>query len=213
VQDFSLRLILSRTLRPVTTFLLINCYMLNFRVAHARLYFAFIADPLGLAAEPSNLKRYQESEVIHCRWAMLGVAGCLAVELLGQGDWVSAQAKLTTGKETFMGAEVPFDLGTVVALNFIAMAGAESFRNNADAEKRIYPGGAFDPMGMSKGNLEELKLKEIKNGRLAMVAFLGFVAQWKATGASPLQALSAHLADPFGANFALNGVSLPDSVF
>ena len=31
-----------------------------------------------------------------------------------------------------------------------------------DAEGRIYPG--FDPMGMSKGNLDELKLKEIKNG-------------------------------------------------
>ncbi len=30
--------------------------------------------------------------------------------------------------------------------------------------------------------LEENKLKEIKNGRLAMLAFLGFVAQHAATG-------------------------------
>ena len=43
-------------------------------------------------------------------------------------------------------------------------------------------GGAFDPLGWSKGNLEELKVKELKNGRLAMVAFLGFVAQYGATG-------------------------------
>lgn len=42
-----------------------------------------------------------------------------------------------------------------------------------------------------------------------MVAFLGFVAQHAATGQTPLENLSAHLASPFGANFGTNGVSIP----
>merc|ERR1712113_227299 len=40
-----------------------------------------------------------------------------------------------------------------------------------------YPGGIFDPLGMSKKDLNELKTKEIKNGRLAMISFVGFIAQ------------------------------------
>jgi light-harvesting complex I chlorophyll a/b binding protein 1 len=166
-----------------------------------------IADPLGLGKDAASLKRFQESEVIHGRWAMLGVAGCLGAELLGQGDWYSAPLPLLEGGHSqYMGAEVPFDLGTLLAIEFAAMAGAESLRGGADAEKRIYPGGTFDPMGMAS---DEKKVKEIKNGRLAMVAFLGFVAQHQATGASPIAALTSHLADPFANNFATNGVSLP----
>jgi hypothetical protein len=58
------------------------------------------------------------------------------------------------------------------------MAAAESRRGDEpDAEKRTYPGGAFDPLNFAKGDIDTLKLKEIKNGRLAMMACLGFVAQ------------------------------------
>ena len=91
------------------------------------------------------------------------------------------------------------------------MALAESRRGDeSDASKRMYPGGAFDPMGMSKGaDFESRKLKEVKNGRLAMVAILGFAGQHAATGKGPLAALSEHLSNPWGANFATNGVSLP----
>jgi light-harvesting complex I chlorophyll a/b binding protein 1 len=165
----------------------------------------FLQDPLNLATEPANLARFTEAEVIHGRWAMLGVAGALGAEVLGQGDWYSAPLPLVQGGHAqYFGAEVPFDLGTLLAIEFIAMAGVELFRGAADAEKRIYPGGAFDPMGMSKGNLAELKLKEIKNGRLAMVAFLGFVGQYQANGKSPIEALSAHLSSPWAENFAMS---------
>ncbi len=47
-------------------------------------------DPLGLGKDPASLARFRDSEVFHGRWAMLGVAGCLAVELLGYGNWYDA---------------------------------------------------------------------------------------------------------------------------
>ena len=44
-------------------------------------------DPLGLAQDAANLARFRESELMNGRWAMLGVAGSLAVEILGLGNW------------------------------------------------------------------------------------------------------------------------------
>ena len=42
----------------------------------------------------------------------------------------------------------------------------------------MYPGGAFDPAGYSKGaDFEQLKRKEIANGRVAMLAFAGIIGR------------------------------------
>ena len=46
---------------------------------------------------------------------------------------------------------------------------------------------------LSAQTLEQNKLKELKNGRLAMLAFVGFVAQHAATGkVRPFQLLHSH---------------------
>jgi Chlorophyll A-B binding protein len=76
-------------------------------------------------------------------------------------------------------------------------------------------GGAFDPMGFSKDDekLRVMKVKELNNGRLAMVAFAGFVAQHEATGKGPLANLGDHIGNPAANNFATNGISLPSFAF
>lgn len=57
------------------------------------------------------------------------------------------------------------------------MGGAEIYRNTEqDIGKRQYPGGVFDPLGLTNGSDERtfnLKTAELKHGRLAMIAFLG----------------------------------------
>jgi len=59
----------------------------------------------------------------------------------------------------------------------LAVGGAEVYRNTElNPDKRIYPGGVFDPLkltGTSEERTYNLKTAEIKHGRLAMVAFLG----------------------------------------
>ena len=54
-------------------------------------------------------------------------------------------------------------------------------------------GGAFDPLGLATDARAavDLRVKEVKHGRLAMVAWLGFAAQAAASGRGPLRDLLA----------------------
>lgn len=77
-----------------------------------------------------------------------------------------------------------------------------------------YPGGAFDPLGLAGPDaapavVKAMKEREIKNGRLAMLACLGFAAQHGAQPDGPIANLIAHLSNPPANCFATNGVSIP----
>ena len=66
------------------------------------------------------------------------------------------------------------------------------------------PAFNFLGFGRSENNLRDLQIKEVKNGRLAMIAVLGFGAQAVLTRQGPFQNLLDHLANPTANNILTN---------
>jgi hypothetical protein len=144
-------------------------------------------DPLRLGSKDKEvLKYYREAELTNGRWAMAAVAGILFTDLVGLGNWWEAGAKV----------ESSFDLKTLIAIEVVTFAILEGFRVKAyekTGETGLGPFAPFDPLNMRS---DETRLKELKNGRLAMVAFLGFSSQAAVQGLGPIECLQKHLADP-----------------
>eukprot|EP00897_Mesotaenium_endlicherianum_P005287 jgi/Mesen1/4787/ME000242S03958 len=157
------------------------------------------ATPFQPYNEVFSIRRFRENEVIHGRWAMLGVLGALAVEAFTGVTWQDAgKVELDQGASYF-GLPLPFTISTLVIIEVIVIGFIE-FQRNAELnqEKRIYPGGPFDPLGLASDpeKFETLKVAELKHCRLAMISALGFAAQAAATGKGPLDNWATHLADP-----------------
>ena len=154
-------------------------------------------DPLGFAdkASEGTLKRYREAELTHGRVAMLAVVGFLVGEKV-EGSSFLFDSQITGPAITHL-AQVP---AVFWALLVIGIGAAEQKRatigwvepENVPVGRpgllrdEYYPGDiGFDPLGLMPEDPEEFKImqtKELQNGRLAMLAAAGFMAQELADG-------------------------------
>jgi len=180
-------------------------------------------DPLGLGDSTEQVAKYREYELLHGRWAMLGAFGAILPEAIDSfgGDvpgavwWQTGAVQLNGGELAWAGSipTLPLPVNLVLTVGVFAVlekfrADGEALDNmpaifpNGPAAEPLYPGGSFDPLGLADDptSLAELKVKEIKNGRLAMVSMLGFAVQALVTGEGPFANWSKHLNDPFGYN-------------
>ena len=147
---------------------------------------------------PFGDEKNAEREVIHGRWGMLGVTGAWTAENGTGIPWFTAGTLCTPDDCTavadkFPGAVAPLapegsgypSFWNVLIIEIVLVGAAEAYRTGvADpvfdelTVGDVSPGGRFDPLGLAEsGDLEELKIKELKHCRLSMFAWLGCIMQ------------------------------------
>jgi len=154
-------------------------------------------DPLGFAAKANDatLLRYREAEVTHGRVAMLAAVGFLVGEKV-EGSSFLFDSQISGPAITHL-SQVPTAFWLIL---LVSIGAAEQLRAVAAFEdpKDVpigqqglmradhFPGDiGFDPLGLKPEDPEEFEqmvTKELQNGRLAMLAAAGFMAQELADG-------------------------------
>jgi len=142
-------------------------------------------DPLGFSKSKGDLNYYREAEIKHARLAMLAAAGWPISELFDT-KIANLLGMTPVLDETHRAPSVlNGGLGRISIVYWgvcLVIAGATEVYGLSRATKTDgYAGNlGFDPLGMypkNEAGRKEMQTKEIKNGRIAMLAITAFAAQ------------------------------------
>ncbi|KAG5179441.1 light harvesting complex protein [Tribonema minus] len=150
-------------------------------------------DPAGFAKDDAALYKYRAVELKHGRVAMLATLGVLVQSFVTLPDPVFADG----ARPQTAAWELVTSRPEALAQIFLACGAVELLVLKQDPEK---PAGdlGFGAYPDTEEEFEALQLKELKNGRLAMMAIVGMFVQEKLTGQGPIEQLLAGHVSPFG---------------
>ena len=121
----------------------------------------------------------REAELKHSRVCMLAIVGWLAVDAgirFPGSPYGSIPSSLAAHNAAVANGSMGFML---LAIGILELASGAAIFDQAKGSGRLPGDFAFDPLGFSKDKkkMQRYATSEIKNGRLAMLAFSGIVTQ------------------------------------
>mmetsp|Transcript_19595 Transcript_19595/g.28275 ORF Transcript_19595/g.28275 Transcript_19595/m.28275 type:complete len:206 (-) Transcript_19595:245-862(-) len=139
-------------------------------------------DPFKLSEKaPENLKWYREAEIKHGRMCMLATLGLIVPSFLRVPGDIYQGVGVVEAHNAMVSAGPMWQLLLWISVAEVCAIPALTNMNEKDRAPGDY---GFDPanLGGNPAKLERYKLAELKNGRLAMLAFSGMITQAALTG-------------------------------
>lgn len=139
-------------------------------------------DPVGFS-NFVDVKWLREAELKHGRICMLAILGFVATEWITLPGDIHAVGPVAAHDAAVKSGAMLQILGGITALEAISVIAIKDMMDGGDRAPGDY---GFDPLLLSEGRSDAVKndfaLKELENGRLAMVAFGGMITQAVMTG-------------------------------